>query len=809
MSLALVAPSAVPAGIGGAERLVWGLHRYLVEAMGETADLIRLPSPEHDLAGLVASYRRFHALDLDHFDRVLTMKYPAWMVRHPAHTCYLLHRLRGLYDTWHLVVPHLVSQNGPELASHPRINALRRLLDRPPSADRVAEVLDAADEMLADSTVPGEALAFPGPLARDLVHYLDDAALAMPATARHLAISRTVAERDGYFPSGASVEVQHPPTPLEDRLREGAYDYLFTVSRLDGPKRIDLLIEAVRRTSGSVPLRIAGDGPESARLRELADGDPRIEFLGAVDDAHLVDLYADARAVLFAPYDEDFGLVALEAMRCAKPVITTTDAGGPLELVEHGIHGLVTDPSADALAEQIQALCDSTETCRELGRAARERVDPIRWSHFAHALLGEARGSRRPTRRRRGRGRLVVATTFSIWPPRGGGQLRVYHLYRNLARHCDIDIVSLAHSSAPPLERRLGDGIREIRVPKTTEHEQAEADLSREVGWIPVTDVALPKLHVLTPAYQQTLERHLARADVAIACHPYVVPSIRAVSGDDLPLWYEAQDHEVPLKRSIFEGHGDTAELLLELTAEVEHRSCLESELVYACSDGDAAALRAHYPVDEDDLVVVPNGVDIDATPFTTPRQRRETRERLGLDATPIAIFLGSWHEPNIDAARWLFSFANAWPEMRVLIAGSVCGAVQDDDRPSNVALLGYIDEATKRSLFEMASVALVPMRLGSGTNLKVVELCAAGVPLVSTPHGIRGLDLRPGVDLAVAELDEFETATRDVLSDEDAATRRSASARHRVAERYDWGRIADDFFHHHAAARLLRSQPS
>ena len=70
----------------------------------------------------------------------------------------------------------------------------------------------------------------------------------------------------------------------------------------------------------------------------------RVHFAGAVDDDTLIDLYAGALAVVFAPFDEDFGYVTLESFFAHKPVITANDAGGPLEFVEDGINGAVCDP---------------------------------------------------------------------------------------------------------------------------------------------------------------------------------------------------------------------------------------------------------------------------------------------------------------------------------------------------------------------------------------------------------------------------------------------------------------------------------
>ncbi len=95
--------------------------------------------------------------------------------------------------------------------------------------------------------------------------------------------------------------------------------------------------------------RVAGDGPDRARLEELAGSkglDGRVTFAGRVSDDELTDLYARCLAVYYAPVDEDFGMVPFEAFLAEKPVVTTVDAGGPLEVVADRRTGLVCEPRA-------------------------------------------------------------------------------------------------------------------------------------------------------------------------------------------------------------------------------------------------------------------------------------------------------------------------------------------------------------------------------------------------------------------------------------------------------------------------------
>jgi glycosyltransferase involved in cell wall biosynthesis len=382
MDIAIVAPCPVPYVIGGAENLWRGLQDHFNEHTPHQAEVIKLPSREHSFWELVDTYRRFSELDLEGFDVVVSGKYPAWMVRHPNHVCYMLHRLRGLYDTYHFFgLPERVPDPAApvrELEAFMAATAGRR--------DSLGELFERLGR-LRTSGVPDAVFAFPGPFARAVVHHLDGIGLAPGAIRRFGAISDTVRRRPGYFPDGADVFVAHPPSAVPaDSPRRGRY--LFTASRLEDAKRIGLLVEAMAQVRQDVDLRIAGTGPQEAALRELAQGQSGISFCGRVTDDELARLYAECRAVAFLPYDEDFGLVALEAMRLGKPVITCADSGGPTELVEHGVTGLVADPNPKALAAAIDELWARRSLRRRLARAARERAAAVTWDPAVAAITG-------------------------------------------------------------------------------------------------------------------------------------------------------------------------------------------------------------------------------------------------------------------------------------------------------------------------------------------------------------------------------------------------------------------------------------
>ncbi len=209
---------------------------------------------------------------------------------------------------------------------------------------------------------------------------------------RLFTISRTRPTGSTAIWAWAPASLYHPPL-LAPRLHAGPLgDYILSVGRLEPGKRVGLLVDGLAHAPSNLRLVVAGDGGErpalEARAEALGVAD-RVSFLGPVDDDRIVELYAGALAVGFPPYDEDYGYVTLEAFLAARPVVTTTDAGGPLEFVEDGVNGRVVEPDARAMGEAFASLDANRRRASEMGEAGRARALAITWDGVVERLVGE------------------------------------------------------------------------------------------------------------------------------------------------------------------------------------------------------------------------------------------------------------------------------------------------------------------------------------------------------------------------------------------------------------------------------------
>ena len=156
---------------------------------------------------------------------------------------------------------------------------------------------------------------------------------------------------------------------------------------------------------------------------------------------------------------------------------------------------------------------------------------------------------------------------------------------------------------------------------------------------------------------------------------------------------------------------------------------------------------------------------------------------------------MGSWHGPNLEAMEFLIHLAEKLRHITFLMLGSGGLYFENKLHPPNVLFLGVVDEETKDVVLGAADVALNPMSEGSGTNLKVLDYMAAGVPMISTSFGSRGLRVRHKREIIIAELDQFEDAIHEMQNEEThLKSERILAARRHVEKNFDWTVIAKKF---------------
>lgn len=380
--------------------------------------------------------------------------------------------------------------------------------------------------------------------------------------------------------------------------------------------------------------------------------------------------------------------------------------------------------------------------------------------------------------------RVVIANFYPVWPPITGGQRRVFFLARELSRAFDVEIV-VPERQGTNGTTLFTPSFRETRVAVEARYRlleqtvEAEATLSADAAYA---------LHwEACELYNTVLAERLATADAAVTEHPYSIgPLLSARRNEALPILLDAHNVEVRQKGPIFA----TAPRLLEAIAAAETLAARSSALIAACSSQDADDFVMRYTVDPSRLAVIANGVDALGVPILPEDRRVAIRSRLGLENRIGAVFAGSFHQPNLKAVDRVIDFARENPAILFVVLGGVSGhaPLSGPTCPDNVLSLGEVDETLKWMILQVCDIGLNPMESGSGTNIKMFEYAAAGLAVLSTPFGARGIDVGPDSPLMVREIDAMrDELIRLRLADRPTLQAMGRRARQEVIATADW----------------------
>jgi glycosyltransferase involved in cell wall biosynthesis len=335
-----ICASQVPFVHGGAELHVQALYNELVKR-GYNTEIVQLPYKWYPREQIINTIFAWNMIDLtesnnEKIDLVIPTKFPSYMVHHENKVVWLIHQFRQIYDQY---------------------------------GTRYSDFTEA-DEPI-----------------RQLIIKEDNRALG--EAKKIFTNAQNTANRLQKYNGIQGEALYHPPMHYGKYYHENYGDYILSVGRLDDAKRIDLMIRAAKYTGKNVRFLIAGTGPMREKLEKLAieEGvEDRVEFLGFVEDNDLLRLYANARGIFFAPYDEDYGYITLEAFLSKKPVITTVDAGGVLEFVRDGENGFINELNVEALGESINKLFSTSSISQDFGNAGFDLVKDISWDNVIDRL---------------------------------------------------------------------------------------------------------------------------------------------------------------------------------------------------------------------------------------------------------------------------------------------------------------------------------------------------------------------------------------------------------------------------------------
>ncbi|MBU7015578.1 MAG: glycosyltransferase family 4 protein [Theionarchaea archaeon] len=374
---------------------------------------------------------------------------------------------------------------------------------------------------------------------------------------------------------------------------------------------------------------------------------------------------------------------------------------------------------------------------------------------------------------------------FGVYPPRGGGHSRIHHL--NLQATRKGHTVFLFSQGIRRFELTIPlkswtTGINE----RYTEYRYVNM-LSLAAALFTGSAGAPPLLagDVLDIVHPSVLTRAVHQSDVVKVEHPWQMEYLKSIAGD-LPVVIVEANVECDLLQQTLNKKVPYSQWLYETAVKKERSALAMADAVMVTSFRDKETLIRKFKV-KGAVHIVPNGVDTSLICPASESEKEKEKDKLGFSNKTVVLFTGSSHPPNREAVRHIVRMAHDLPETLFVVAGRVGDSLTST---RNVLVTGYVEDMT--SFLRAADIAVNPVTSGSGTNVKMLEYMAAGLPVVSTPTGVRGLDVESGVHAMVQNLEEFPSSLDVILKDEDLRETLSRNGRTLVEEKYNWKKISE-----------------
>jgi glycosyltransferase involved in cell wall biosynthesis len=343
----LVVTAQTPFVYGGGEYHGYNLASNL-KKQGHQVEEVKIPFKWYPPEKILDQILSVRLLDLTEscgkqIDLVIGLKFPAYFIKHTNKVLWILHQHRPAYDLWGTEFSDLSGNKGIA----------------------VREAIIKADNVY------------------------------IPEARKIFTNSKNVSNRLKKFNNIDSEPLYHPPPNMEKLYSNSYENYIFYPSRLTAMKRQHIAIEAMRYVKGNIKLIIAGGADSESyeeNLKELIakyNLYNKVALLGMIPEEKKLELYANALAVLFIPYDEDYGYVTLEAFYSKKAVITCNDSGGPLEFVQDKYTGLICNPEPGSIAEAINNLAGNRDKALKYGKDGYASVKELNlsWDKVVETLI--------------------------------------------------------------------------------------------------------------------------------------------------------------------------------------------------------------------------------------------------------------------------------------------------------------------------------------------------------------------------------------------------------------------------------------
>ncbi|OJE33654.1 glycosyl transferase family 1 [Bacillus thuringiensis] len=386
--------------------------------------------------------------------------------------------------------------------------------------------------------------------------------------------------------------------------------------------------------------------------------------------------------------------------------------------------------------------------------------------------------------------KLLVLNHFpTIIPPNTGGVLRYYHIYNELSKFYDVTLISQKYTSE--VEKvDFSNTFREFRIPnEAIQHEIDQQLIAEDIGPRFSTHAALSCALIKKPpiSFLKYYNQFYENSDVIIHDSPFSLKYDINFDLDNKPRIYNSHNHESVFAKKVW--FGKNVHQYVRYITRMEQYLVENARLVFATSEEDRKSFIDFFNLDKKKIKLAPNGIKHE--------EWYERKKHKNGDSRTTAFFIGSMHQPNIDIVKFIIShLAKKCKDIDFFIAGQ-CGSQFFNCILPNIKILGEVTEKHKLQLFSEVDIAINPAFFGTGTKIKTLEFLSAGIPLLSTDVGVKGMFLKHGEHYFHATHKDFASILNMISKDKHLLNKIASKGQSYINNNFSWKSIAQKIKEH------------
>lgn len=378
--------------------------------------------------------------------------------------------------------------------------------------------------------------------------------------------------------------------------------------------------------------------------------------------------------------------------------------------------------------------------------------------------------------------KILNLCPYWVYPPNSGGSIRIYNLNQEISKKYEVSLMSF--------RARMGSDSSIFRTNELKLNNNfTEKQFSNKT--ILLSSFLLYKLNLPYDILQSPIlnitnsKKNKLDGEIIQIEHPWLFKFAYKHYSEN-PIILAAHNVEYILIEDLINKKAPYLKRILSKIRDIELNALQNSDMIFCVSNDDINTFNKDFNINKKKMKLIPNGVDCKKYKIYSEKEKSNFKKKLGLPDKKIALFIGSDHFPNREAIQSIKQFAAINKDVLFLVVGEAGKRFQNTE---NIIFTGHV-----KSLIDYitaADIAINPLSSGSGTNLKMLEYLAAGLPTITTEIGNRGLNLKNGKEIILSELSQFPEYIDELASDEDNEDLISRG-RERVEKEYDWEVIAN-----------------